>query len=46
LLFSCFKPEKVYKIIIFINLKFYLLYDFKELKFLQFYQNLDRVSSI
>jgi hypothetical protein len=27
----CFKSEKVYKIIVFINMKFYLLYDFREL---------------
>jgi hypothetical protein len=29
-----FKPEIFYKIIIFIDLKFYLLYNFRELKYL------------
>lgn len=45
-LFLYFNPGNVYKIIIFINLKLYILYDFRELNFLQFYKNLDRVSSI
>jgi len=27
----CFKSEKVYKIIVFINMKFCLLYDFRKL---------------
>jgi hypothetical protein len=30
-LFMSFKSEKIYKIIVFINMKFCLLYDFREL---------------
>jgi hypothetical protein len=32
--FLCIKLEKIYKIIVFFNIKFYLLYDFKDLKYL------------